>query len=40
MDDDTNMEDSTMVLDWKNKYCQNNYTIIQGDLQIQLNPYQ
>ena len=32
MDDDTNMEDSTMVLDRKNQYCPNDYTI-QGNLQ-------
>ena len=29
-----------MYLEWKNKNCQNNYTIIRGDLQIQVNPYQ
>ena len=28
-----------MLLDWKNQYCQNNYTI-QGNLQIQCNKYQ
>ena len=28
-----------MLLDWKNKYCQNDYTA-QGNLQIQCNPYQ
>ena len=39
MDDDTNMEDSTMVLDWKNQYCQNDYTT-QGNLQSQCDPYQ
>ena len=29
----------TMLLDWKNQYCQNDYAI-QGNLQIQCNPYQ
>ena len=29
----------TMFLDWKNEYCQNDYTT-QGNLQIQCNPYQ
>ena len=28
-----------MFLDWKNQYCQNDYTT-QGNLQIQCNPYQ
>ena len=28
-----------MFLDWKNQYCQNDYTT-QGSLQIQCNPYQ
>ena len=28
-----------MFLDWKNQYCQNDYTT-QGNLQIQRNPYQ
>ena len=28
-----------MFLDWKNQYCQSEYTT-QGDLQIQCNPYQ
>ena len=32
------MERHTMLLDWKNQYCQNDYTI-QGNLQIQCNPY-
>ena len=36
--DDTNIERYTMFLDWKNQYCQNDYTT-QGDLQIQCNPY-
>ena len=33
------MERYTMFLDWKNKYCENDYTT-QGNLQIQCNPYQ
>ena len=33
------MERYTMILDWKNQYCQNDYTT-QGNLQIQCNPYQ
>ena len=33
------MERYTMFLDWKNPYCQNDYTT-QGNLQIQCNPYQ
>ena len=28
-----------MFLDWKTEYCQNDYTI-QGNLQIQCNPFQ
>ena len=28
-----------MFLDWKNQYCENDYTI-QRNLQIQCNPYQ
>ena len=28
-----------MFLDWKNRYCENDYTT-QGNLQIQCNPYQ
>ena len=28
-----------MFLDWKNQYCQNDYTT-QGNQQIQCNPYQ
>ena len=28
-----------MLLDWKSKYCQNDYTN-QSNLQIQCNPYQ
>ena len=28
-----------MFLDWKNQYCQNDYST-QSNLQIQLNPYQ
>ena len=33
------MERYTMLLDWKNQYCQNNYTI-QSNLQIQCNTHQ
>ena len=33
------MKRYTMFLDWKNQYCQNDYTT-QGNLQIQCNPYQ
>ena len=33
------MERYTMFLDWKNQYCENDYTT-QSDLQIQCNPYQ
>ena len=33
------MERYTMFLDWKNQYCQNDYTT-QGNLQIQCNLYQ
>ena len=29
----------TMFLDWKNQYCENDYTT-QSNLQIQCNPYQ
>ena len=29
----------TMFVDWKNQYCQNEYTA-QGNLQILYNPYQ
>ena len=32
-------EKNTMFLDWKNQYCQNDYTT-QDNLQIQCNPYQ
>ena len=32
-------ETEDMFLDWKNQYCQNDYTI-QGNLQIQCDPYQ
>ena len=28
-----------MFLDWKNQYCENDYTT-QSNLQIQYNPYQ
>ena len=33
------METYTMLLDWKNRYCQNDYTT-QGNLQIKFHPYQ
>ena len=33
------MERYTMFVDWKNQYCQNDYTT-QDNLQIQHNPYQ
>ena len=33
------MEIYTMFLDWKNQYCENDYTT-QSNLQIQGNPYQ
>ena len=33
------MEKYTMLLDWKNQYCQNDYTA-QDNLQIQCNIYQ
>ena len=33
------MERYTMFLDWKNGYCENDYTT-QSNLQIQCNPYQ
>ena len=33
------IESYIMLLDWKNQYCENNYTI-QSLLQIQCNPYQ
>ena len=33
------MERYTMLLDWKNQYCENDYTT-QSNLQIQCNPYQ
>ena len=32
------MEKYTMLWDWKNQYCENNYTI-QSNLHIQCNPY-
>ena len=39
-EDDTNSwKDHSMLLDWKNKYCQDDYTT-RGNLQIQCNPYQ
>ena len=33
------MERYTMFLDWKNQYCENDYTT-QSNLQNQCNPYQ
>ena len=33
------MEKYIMFLDWKNQYCENDYTI-QSNLQIQCNPHQ
>ena len=33
------MKKYTMFMDWKNQYCENNYTT-QSLLQIQCNPYQ
>ena len=33
------MEKYTGFMDWKNQYCQNDYTT-QSNLQIQCNPYQ
>ena len=33
------MERYTMFLDWKNQYCENDYTT-QSNVQIQRNPYQ
>ena len=33
------MEGYTLFSDWKNQYCENDYTT-QSDLQIQCNPYQ
>ena len=33
------MEKSTMFMDWKNQYSENQYTT-QSNLQIQRNPYQ
>ena len=33
------MERYTMILDWKNQHCENDYTT-QSNLQIQCNPYQ
>ena len=35
----TQMERYTMLLDWKNQYCQNDY-MTQGNLQIQCNLYE
>ena len=40
IEDDTNRwRGYTMFLDWKNQYCQNDFTT-QGNLQTQYNPYQ
>ena len=33
------MERYTMFLDWKDEYCENDFTT-QSNLQIQCNPYQ
>ena len=33
------MEKYTVFMDWKNQYCENEYTM-QSNLQIQSNPYQ
>ena len=33
------MEKYTMLRDWKNQYCQNEYTT-KGNLKIQYNPFQ
>ena len=33
------MEKYTVFMDWKNQYCQNDYTT-QRNLQIEYNPYQ
>ena len=33
------MERYSMLLDWKNQYCENGHTT-QSNLQIQCNPYQ
>ena len=33
------MERYTMLLDWKNQYCENDYTT-QSNLQFQSDPYQ
>ena len=38
-DDNKQMERHTMFLDWKNQYCENDYTT-QSNLQIQCNPHQ
>ena len=37
--DDTKMERYTMLLDWKNQHCENDYTT-QSNLQIPCKPYQ
>ena len=33
------MEKHTVFMDWKNQYCENDYTT-QSNLQVQCNPYQ
>ena len=33
------MEKYAMFLDWKNQYCENDYTT-QSNLQVECNPYQ
>ena len=35
----TQIERYTMFLDWKNQYCQNDYTT-KDNLQFQCNPFQ
>ena len=37
--DDTNMQSYTMFLDWKNQYCENDYTT-QSNLQVNCNHFQ
>ena len=37
--EDTNRCRNTVFMDWKNQYCENEYTT-QSNLQIQCNPYQ
>ena len=38
-DDTKQMKRYIMLLDWKNQYCENDYTT-KRNLQIQCNPYQ